>query len=53
MTEEDYDRISEVKEALSRKITKLVNDTLAKAKVTPEQEDVIRTQLTEEYRFWK
>lgn len=51
MTEDDLDRVYEVREQIETAITALVNKMLAAEK--PEVDELVRTQLTENYRFWK
>lgn len=53
MTEEELDRVYEVREVIELIVTEFVTAFLEKAELTPEQDDLIRIQLTENYRFWK
>ncbi len=51
MTEEQLERVHERKEAISTSVTALVAQMLEGE--NPEVEYLVRTQLTEQYRFWK
>lgn len=51
MTEEDIDRVHQLKEELWNKIHDLVDENLKGEK--PEVEDLVRLQMTETFRFWK
>jgi hypothetical protein len=53
MTETELDLVYEVKEKIEEAISALVNKILVKHRLTDEQDHLIRTQLTESYRFWK
>jgi hypothetical protein len=53
MTEEQLDLVYEVRQRIERAITALVRKELLKQPLTPAQDDLIRTQLTENYRFWE
>jgi L-lactate utilization protein LutC len=51
MSEEDLDLTHEVKERISAAVTELVNKMTAQL---PEHiDELVRTQLTESYRFWR
>jgi predicted transcriptional regulator len=51
MNEEDFDRVYELREKIEEAITKLVNKALENEK--RDVENLVRVQLTENYRFWK
>jgi DNA-binding GntR family transcriptional regulator len=53
MTEDELDQVHELREQIEAAVTKLVGKMLADAKVPEKIEDLVRTQLTENYRFWK
>jgi hypothetical protein len=52
VTEEEDERAAEVAMAISKKVTILVAHLIETHKLTPEQDDQVRTLLTENYRFW-
>ena len=50
-TEDELDLVHEVKERISAAVTELVNTMTVDL---PEHvDDLVRTQLTEQYRFWR
>jgi hypothetical protein len=51
MSEEDLDRVHELVELLFDKVHDLVDDELSGE--DPEVEDLVRLQMTEQFRFWK
>jgi hypothetical protein len=53
MTEEEHERVCAVVSTISTRVTGLVAMLIGKANLTPEQDDLVRTLLTENYRFWE
>lgn len=51
MCEEELNQVYEIKEKLYHKLHEIVNQE--SMYLTPEQEDLLRTQLHENFRFWK
>jgi hypothetical protein len=51
VTEEQLDEVHRLKEEISRAVTALVNK-MTKG-IDPEIDELVRTQLTEQYRFWR
>ena len=52
MTEEELNKVFEVRARIEKAIGIIVNAGLKLELLTQDQEDLIRMQLTEEYRFW-
>lgn len=53
MTEEELDVVYEVRERIEKAVSIIVDAGLEMQPLTPEQDELIRMQLTENYRFWK
>lgn len=53
MNSEELDEVFDQREYIANRVTELVNTLLDEAKLTSEQEELVRMQLTEEYRFWR
>ena len=53
MDEDSLDKIFDLKEVLWKKIHKLVSKEIAKAGLTDDEDELLRLQLTESFRFWK
>jgi len=53
MTEQELDQVLFVREMIEEEVTRLVTAMLDPTKLTPKQDELIRMQLTENYRFWK
>lgn len=51
MNEDEWDVVYDTKAKIEQRI-QAVMEELTK-KLTPEQDTALRTQLTEEFRFWK
>jgi hypothetical protein len=51
MTEEQYERVAELKAEIWNAVTAVVDD-LCKGE-DPEVEGMVRFQLTEQFRFWR
>lgn len=51
MTEEELDQVSKVREQIEMAITAVVDR--ATAKLPPHVDELVRTQLGENYRFWR
>lgn len=51
MSEEDMDRVYELRRTIEKDIRNVLSRVLRGAK--PEVEDLVRTQLGEQFRFWK
>jgi len=53
MNSEELDEVFDQQEYIANRVTELVSTLLDEAKLTSEQEELVRMQLTETYRFWK
>lgn len=51
MSDEWYDQVYAAKALISGKVTQLVDELTSG--LTPEQDELTRTMLTEDYRFWE
>lgn len=53
MNSEEFDEACDQREYIATRVTELVSTLLDEAKLTSEQEELVRMQLTETYRFWR
>jgi hypothetical protein len=53
MTDQELDEVYEIKNKIELEVTRVVNNEINQAKLTNEQIKLVRTLLTESYRFWE
>lgn len=51
MSESDFDKVEEIKNKIWKEVHDLVDANLVNT--SPEIEEMIREQLTEQFRFWR